>query len=656
MRRLRMMIEQIEGYRDHPDAETLAGAAWSVWSPHAQADGPALAMHLDTQSLLLRLGGIPIRGMARRAGDLRKMLAGLPKPKRAPLRLVTEDEEGPPLEPDVAELPAVPGYRVTGAGVWQLREEPPHLQVCAAPLAVVGLARDAGSGVAHLTLRWKHAGQWVERTVERGVAFDGRKLVGLADHGLPVGSVSAGDVVRYLMAAEAALKVPAVDASSVLGWHSGGRFLWGTTTIGGTSPIMLVADPGGKQLADSFRSGGTMDGWRALWRCAESHPRLVLAVYASVAACLLGVIPESKPFVLDYSGVTSTGKSTAMRLAASVWGFPEGDGGERSAGDMIANWSSTMSNIERRAAMSRNLPTFLDDTKQVRNPDDVTRVLYNIVAATGRGRATATGMQATVSLRTILISTGERPAVSFAHDAGAKARTMSLRGQVMRGGDNPTNGALSSWMLGESIAHYGHLGPLIVKYLSERQAEWPAMRQWFTEFREAYRPGTPGSGVLGRASDYLALLKLAGVIIEAAAGLKYHEAALEEAQAAVGEGAAGADNARAALEHLVDYLHAHAIDVYRAELGSSDARKAPDRPIGRWDEGEPPSILPSIAKRVLEDGGYSLDEVIGVWREREWLVVGSDKRARVQRRLGSGPKAWLLGFTHAAMEAIGAEE
>jgi hypothetical protein len=499
--------------------------------------------------------------------------------------------------------------------------------------------------VAHLTLTWRHAGVWQTRTVSRRVALDARAIMAMADEGMPVDSSTAGLVVSYLAACEVVEGVPVESATSVLGWQKSGVYQWGGSTIGGT-PLRLVADGGAAQIADAMHAAGTLDDWLGVWSQAQNHPRLVIAIYASLSACLLGVVPDAPSYVVDFSGRSSTGKSTAMEVAASVWGQPSA---------LVSPWSDTGNAIERKAAMLTHLPTMLDDTKQARTEEHVSRVLYDVCAPRGRGRATVTGLQRSVSLRTVLLSTGERPAVSHSQDAGSRARTLTIQGMTLAGGDRPENRRLAEFLHLRCAECYGHLGPVVVAWLAERRAEWPALAAEWRTIRAGYSPDTPDSGFLGRAAGYLALLELSGKIAERAAGLAYRPRAMVEACAAAEAGVLDADRAKAAMLDLLSYMAGRRVDLYRVgynEMGTEE-RHTPDRAIGRWDE-QPDAIgiLPPVAREALTKMGHQLDDVRGTWAERGWLVKTGDE-FRWSARIGGSDKARLLGITPKALAECG---
>ena len=170
-------------------------------------------------------------------------------------------------------------------------------------------------------------------------------------------------------------------------------------------------------------------------------------------------MPALTNFILDFSGETSMGKTTALRLAASVWGSPD----ERGGGIVYA-WDVSRVFVERTAAMLDYLPMFLDDTKRARRSEDVGKTLYDYASGVGRGRGSLQGLQRVTRAHGVLLSTGEAPATSFTNDGGTRARALCLWGSPFEGTNRATEAAVSK-VQRMVLDNYGHAGPRLVRYL-----------------------------------------------------------------------------------------------------------------------------------------------------------------------------------------------
>lgn len=117
-------------------------------------------------------------------------------------------------------------------------------------------------------------------------------------------------------------------------------FLWGTTLIrpnGEQAASVAIdevapmdwredfvtfhgADAGDAQWAKAFHAVGSAAGWSQAVSLLAPYPCAILSVYGSLAPVLLSII-QAPNFCIDWSGFTSTGKTTVLRVAASVWGW-----------------------------------------------------------------------------------------------------------------------------------------------------------------------------------------------------------------------------------------------------------------------------------------------------------------------------------------------
>jgi putative DNA primase/helicase len=252
-----------------------------------------------------------------------------------------------------------------------------------APLLITGRLHDIHTGAEHLCLQWRRH-QWCQRVIDRRQAFDAHKLIELASFNFPVADHNEGDIARYLFEFESAnySLIPQTQISSHLGWqgHKGDRgFLWGRTLIAadgqtvagvelGSLPpedwredfVMFYGGSEGEhQLADGFRQGGTLDGWQGVVAKLRPYPKAMLGVYTSFVSPLLEILGLPN-FVIDWSNRSSTGKTTVLRPAASVWGNPD----ERSReGSILFSWNLTKVWLGYAAGTLASMPLIVDETK-----------------------------------------------------------------------------------------------------------------------------------------------------------------------------------------------------------------------------------------------------------------------------------------------------
>ncbi|MEQ8785546.1 MAG: DUF927 domain-containing protein [Pirellulaceae bacterium] len=387
---------------------------------------------------------------------------------------------------DEAVVP--PGWTLRDDGIYSMEEG----DCIPAPIVIVERGKDSATGSELWRLAWYRGDAWHERLVSRVDASTTRMVVELAEYGAPVTSNNAYTVVQYLADYENVNLefLPVVTVARRLGFHAADGescFLWGRRVItatgignsGGddadtgdgirrTHVIFRGADEGDEQLAEAFHPAGDFEKWRSAIQLLADHPKAKLALYAALTPPLLHVL-NSPNFCVDLSGETTTGKTTVLRAAASCWGNSDEQSNEASA---IKTWNGTSVYTERLLTTHSHLPVILDDTKHA-SPEQVAAVIYAVTQGKGRGRGTVKGTARQESSQTVLISSGEQPATSFTQDGGLRGRVLTLWGPPFEETTLAMGRAIRG-MNDQLRLHYGHAGPLFVRWILENEHQWNA--------------------------------------------------------------------------------------------------------------------------------------------------------------------------------------
>lgn len=338
----------------------------------------------------------------------------------------------------------------------------------------------------------KGSAQVRRRVVDRSVFVSGRKLIAeLGSYGLPVVDGDAKQLERWLLEVLTKNKgtVPSRYLARQLGWQPDGSFV---TVAGKPHPVepLFVEQ---QDIIAGFRARGTLGGWSKAITGLKSYPAALMPMYGAFAAPLLRTLgaPSS---ALDLYGRSTRGKTTALRIAASVWGDP----GEDSP--VIGSWRTTMLGIEYRLHLGHGLPAILDDTRTAAE-GLVDQVLYQV--SQGRGKARGGGWANSLPWQTVLLSTGEQSALSMCAHEGASARVMSI-GEPPFGTGGADSARVADQVRAGIEAHHGSAGPAFVQRLQEAD---PAelKRRW----AELVVPLRGESDISARRARNLAVLLLA---------------------------------------------------------------------------------------------------------------------------------------------------
>jgi putative DNA primase/helicase len=226
------------------------------------------------------------------------------------------------------------------------------------PFEILAATRDDAGSSWGLMLRWRDPdGRQHTWAMPRQLVYgDGAALCGeLAGRGLSVAPSAKcrNLLLNYLAFAQPKARVTCVNRT---GWHEQGRhavYVLPDRAIGGTDDCKIVLQTG-SAVRSPFASRGSLEDWqeRVAALCAHNS-RLAFAVSSALAGCLLWLTgAESGGFHLV--GSSSRGKTTALQVAASVWGRGDKSG-------FLKTWRGTANGMEGIAATHSDAALVLDE-------------------------------------------------------------------------------------------------------------------------------------------------------------------------------------------------------------------------------------------------------------------------------------------------------
>jgi putative DNA primase/helicase len=295
-----------------------------------------------------------------------------------------------------------PRYAFTKHGlVWREEGEDDHELNIAGSFEVLAETRD-GEGMSWgVLLGWKdHDGRVHKHALARamlaGDGADARRI--LLDGGLHVapGRKAREKLNNFLGTVRSSERA---RATARIGWH-GSVFVLPDETIGAqaASETILLQQLG--PVKHAFRVRGSLSAWQeSVAKLAAGNSRLVLALSTAFAAPLIDLC-NAESGGIHLRGPSSTGKSTALIVAGSVWG-----GGE--PGGYIRSWRATANGLEGVALAHCDGLLCLDELSQVPSRE-AGEVAYMLGNGSGKSRSNREGYaRPAASWRTLFLSSGE---------------------------------------------------------------------------------------------------------------------------------------------------------------------------------------------------------------------------------------------------------
>ncbi len=324
------------------------------------------------------------------------------------------------------------GYKFTDAGLLWLNpdddDKPPTL--IAGPFNILAQTRDGDGGSWGLLLSWKdHDGREhryaLPRAILAGDGSEARRT--LLDGGLFVSTSTRARTLFNAFLLQVSIERKA-RATPRVGWHSN-SFVLPHDCYGGDQREMLLLQSATAH-EHSFRQNGTLQDWKDnVARYAVGNSRLVVAISAAFAGPLIGPC-SAESGGLHFRGASSTGKSTALFAAGSVWG-----GGGITG--FVRSWRTTTNGLEGVALGHSDTLLCLDEISQI-PAKDAGEAAYMLGNGSGKSRASRDGSaRRAATWRVMFLSSGE---ISLADKVAEDGRGRRLAaGQQVRIVDIPAD-------------------------------------------------------------------------------------------------------------------------------------------------------------------------------------------------------------------------
>jgi hypothetical protein len=242
---------------------------------------------------------------------------------------------------------------------------------------------------------------------------------------------------RYLAAGRVgdgrSFGVPRV-LTSTMGWQRGRKaYVNGADAIFGVEAqrydMNEVLVQRSSNVSARGKERGTMGDWMTLCDHVYTTPALRASIGLALTGASLEVLGQTTWGVHIY-GPSSRGKSTALAVAGSVWGYCDmeqaGEEGS-SSGNIFNSWKGTEAALERRASAMNSAIMILDDIGAINAKIDVPSLI--IMMGNGRGKERQHKDWPMMSWRCTLMSSGEQSIAAVTNgelQSGAIARFLDL--------------------------------------------------------------------------------------------------------------------------------------------------------------------------------------------------------------------------------------
>lgn len=175
------------------------------------------------------------------------------------------------------------------------------------------------------------------------------------------------------------------------GWH-GDEFVFGDESF---TPTGAKAIYKGSQIDPHHKRVGTDQPWRDAMKLVYGNGPLEMLVATAFAAPLVQMAIDGSLVVSIYSSHSGYGKSTAMKLAQSVWGNP------RTGMSML---DDTRNALTQKISSLKNLPVYWDELKTKDQVDEMVKLVFATTQGRGKARLSRDSTQMPIGMSTTMFA------------------------------------------------------------------------------------------------------------------------------------------------------------------------------------------------------------------------------------------------------------
>lgn len=402
-----------------------------------------------------------------------------------------------------------------------------------------------------------------------------------------------------------------------VGWH-GRAFVLPHETVGDDAERIVFQSENAQE--NTFRVKGTAEQWRErVAALCAGNSRLVFAVACAFAGPLLrpgGV--ESGGF--HFRGDSSSGKTTALKVAASVYGGPS----------YLQRWRTTDNALEAIAAQHCDGLLILDELAQV-DPKTAGECAYMLANEQSKARSTRSGAaRARLSWRLLFLSAGELGLADHMAEGMKRTRT----GQEVRMADIPADAgqglgafenlhgleggaAFSRQVVGQAGTVYGAAGRAWHLWLTENADSLKGRIREAAEHLAGQLVPEAASGQVERVGARFALVGAAGELATAAGLTGWAVGESERAARAcfnawlAARGGIGNGEVTAMLKQARSFLELHG----EGRFGYLHRS---------FDDRAPKTLMRAGWRRLLTPDGQPISKRLGT---EEYTMAGRDEES-----------------------------
>ncbi|NIR31707.1 MAG: DUF927 domain-containing protein [Gammaproteobacteria bacterium] len=520
-----------------------------------------------------------------------------------------------------------PGYEIgeRDPELWAEAEDEDRAprRISGSPILIKRLLVDLYTGEERVEVVFLRNGRWVTACVDRRAIADSRTMISdLIPLGAPVTSNNASKLVDWFEALERvnSSRLERIACVGRAGWHQIDErwtFVLSEPVDGETTLTLDTRGDRRKMFGALSRRGGYDAHLEALRRTWQSDLTAAVMIAGALSAPLLKWL-EAPNFAIHLPGDSSRGKTSMLKIAASVYGDPGND-------QWVGNWNTTSVAAELRAAVLTDLPLCFDEVG-AGDMRQTERLVYMLINGGGKARGHKDlQLRETASWRTVLLSTGEHELADESANTGAQIRVL----QFHVGGFGELGADGVDALREAACANHGHVGRRWVEELLALE-DWKPYLEAYKDFARILRRKAQ-SPLQQRTALYFAVLCMAESM--AAELFDLGERGGLAMQRAFRDAEGKRDDVRPvaerALEAVEDWVSSEPRAFPRLEpsaVGDDEPKGGQAQVLHGYQRDDAVLFIPRQLQRFCAESNLSYREVLRGWAERQWLGMADPGR------------------------------
>ncbi|PLS01931.1 DUF927 domain-containing protein [Neobacillus cucumis] len=484
------------------------------------------------------------------------------------------------------------GYRVMGNQLWYEKKKEVWIPICRQVPILSKKYKYLETGKTFYEISWDDHGAWKNVIVPALQISSRKELILLADDDLAVTDVNSKELVQYFDRYIDEYELSQGYLSSRIGYIKGHLI---HPNILDDAVKVQPAKGGPEQVLEAFQEMGTVDSWgKEVFGKVRDVPDNVFYILGSFASVLVALL-DVESFIIDYSGRAGKGKSTLLKVAATVWG----------KFGLVGSWADNLVQIERKAEFLNSYPILLDDSKNARNQNaaNFEQLVYFFVGGQTKGRGNLKGFQANSTWKNVLLSNGESSLLDYTESGGTARRVVILTG-------TPISEDTSTDPIYKAMReNYGVVGRVFVEKLKEmNEDELARIQKIYTSKKEQlFRYITGNDNVAKTLASHYAVVHTAGVLVN-----KFFNFGLELT--------------------FIDELYKRNLENATVDKNKQQLFKILERADGNrnliWYSTQPPNYIAIdrkgefclVVDAVNQFLGKDANEIKNYWKEKGWVL------------------------------------